>query len=49
MRYVPCRIQDLEDLLARKERVLQIIEEEADEISRQFGTPRRTVITKDDG
>ncbi|MGB3615641.1 MAG: DNA gyrase subunit A [Elainellaceae cyanobacterium] len=37
-------ILDLEDILARRERVLEIIETEANELKQAFSTPRMTVI-----
>ncbi len=41
-------IADLEDILARPERVLQIIKDELADLSRRFGDPRRTVIMPDE-
>jgi DNA gyrase subunit A len=38
------KIADLRDILERRERVLQIIEEEAVKLKETHGTPRRTVI-----
>jgi DNA gyrase subunit A len=43
------KITDLEDILARRERVLEIIETEVGEIKAAFATPRRTVIEHSDG
>lgn len=43
------RITDLQDILERRERVLQIIEEEAVELRQTHVTPRRTVIEQLDG
>jgi DNA gyrase subunit A len=43
------KITDLEDILARRERVLEIIETEVGEIKAAFSTPRRTVIEHSDG
>jgi DNA gyrase subunit A len=43
------QITDLRDILARKERVLEIIETEIKQIKTQFATPRRTVITHGEG
>jgi DNA gyrase subunit A len=43
------KITDLEDILARRERVLEIIETEVGEIKAAFTTPRRTVIEHSDG
>jgi len=39
-----CRIADLKDLLERKERILQIVEEEADEVAKKHGNERRAAI-----
>lgn len=38
------RITDLEDILARRERVLEIIETEVTELKTKFASPRRTLI-----
>ena len=38
------RITDLEDILARRERVLEIIETEVTELKAKFASPRRTLI-----
>ncbi|WP_299491688.1 DNA gyrase subunit A [Acaryochloris sp. IP29b_bin.137] len=38
------RIADLEDILARRERVLEIIETEVTELKAKFASPRRTLI-----
>ncbi|ABW28109.1 DNA gyrase subunit A [Acaryochloris marina] len=38
------RIADLEDILARRERVLEIIETEVTELKTKFASPRRTLI-----
>lgn len=38
------RIADLEDILARRERVLEIIETEVAELKAKFASPRRTLI-----
>jgi DNA gyrase subunit A len=43
------KIRDLEDILARRERVLEIIETEISQIKTSFATPRRTVITHGEG
>jgi DNA gyrase subunit A len=43
------KITDLQDILARRERVLEIIETEVTEIKTAFSTPRRTVIEHSDG
>ena len=43
------KIGDLEDILARRERVLEIIETEISQIKTSFATPRRTVITHGEG
>jgi DNA gyrase subunit A len=43
------KITDLEDILARRERVLEIIETEISQIKTSFATPRRTVITHGEG
>ncbi len=43
------RITDLKDILARRERVLEIIETEIAQIKTAFATPRRTVITHAEG
>jgi DNA gyrase subunit A len=43
------RIADLQDILDRRERVLEIIETELEQIRATHGTPRRTVITHQDG
>ncbi|BAZ84037.1 DNA topoisomerase (ATP-hydrolyzing) subunit A [Dolichospermum compactum] len=43
------KISDLEDILARRERVLEIIETEIIQIKTSFATPRRTVITHGEG
>ena len=42
-------IADLRDILARRERVLEIIENEASELKTKFSTPRRTVIEHAEG
>jgi hypothetical protein len=42
-----CRITDLEDLLQRRERILEVVEAEADELVAKHGTPRRTAIVTD--
>ncbi len=42
-------IKDLLDILAREERVLQIIKDELGEIRERFGTPRKTGIEADPG
>ncbi|NJM66245.1 MAG: DNA gyrase subunit A [Acaryochloris sp. RU_4_1] len=38
------RIADLEDILARRQRVLDIIETEVSDLKAKFGSPRRTLI-----
>jgi DNA gyrase subunit A len=43
------RIADLQDILARRERILQIIETELAELKSSHATPRRTVIEPLDG
>jgi DNA gyrase subunit A len=43
------KIADLMDILARRERVLEIIENEVAQIKTSFATPRRTVITHGEG
>ncbi|MBW4564034.1 MAG: DNA topoisomerase (ATP-hydrolyzing) subunit A [Mojavia pulchra JT2-VF2] len=43
------QIADLQDILARRERVLTIIETEVTQIKTSFATPRRTVITHAEG
>ncbi|BAY10936.1 DNA topoisomerase (ATP-hydrolyzing) subunit A [Calothrix sp. NIES-2098] len=43
------QIADLQDILARRERVLSIIEDEVTQIKTSFATPRRTVITHAEG
>ncbi|MDZ8050950.1 MAG: DNA topoisomerase (ATP-hydrolyzing) subunit A [Aulosira sp. ZfuVER01] len=43
------QIADLQDILARRERVLAIIEDEVAQIKTSFATPRRTVITHAEG
>lgn len=43
------QIADLQDILARRERVLTIIEDEISQIKTSFATPRRTVITHAEG
>jgi DNA gyrase subunit A len=43
------QIADLQDILDRRERVLEIIENEVTQIKTQFATPRRTVITHAEG
>jgi DNA gyrase subunit A len=43
------RITDLNDILARRERVLEIIESELEQIRATHSTPRRTVIELADG
>ncbi len=43
------QIADLRDILARRERVLTIIEDEISQIKTSFATPRRTVITHAEG
>ncbi len=40
-------IDDLRDILARRERVLDIIREDMAEIIAKYGSPRRTIITDD--
>lgn len=39
-----CSIADLTDLLQKKERVLEVVETEAQELARRFGRPRRSLI-----
>ncbi|MBE9205381.1 DNA gyrase subunit A [Nostoc sp. LEGE 06077] len=43
------RIGDLRDILARRERILEIIEAEISHIKTSFATPRRTIITHAEG
>ncbi|MCX7593368.1 MAG: DNA topoisomerase (ATP-hydrolyzing) subunit A [Fischerella sp.] len=43
------QIADLRDILARRERILQIIETEVGQLKAKFATPRRTVITHGEG
>jgi DNA gyrase subunit A len=43
------RIADLEDILARRERILEIIVNELTELKAKYNDPRRTVIEMDDG
>lgn len=43
------KIADLQDILARRERILQIIETEATELKAAYTSPRRTVIERADG
>ncbi|MGK7904026.1 MAG: DNA gyrase subunit A [Hormoscilla sp.] len=43
------RIADFEDILARRERILEIIETEVTELKQKFATPRRTQIDSADG
>ncbi|GAB4377053.1 MAG: DNA gyrase subunit A [Elainellaceae cyanobacterium] len=43
------RIADLQDILARRERILEIIETEVGELRTAYATPRRTVIERADG
>ncbi|HEY9817551.1 MAG TPA: DNA gyrase subunit A [Candidatus Obscuribacterales bacterium] len=43
------RILDLQDILDRRDRVLEIIETELEQIRATHGTPRRTVIAPHDG
>jgi DNA gyrase subunit A len=43
------QIADLRDILAKRERVLEIIETEVTQLKAQHATPRRTVITHADG
>ncbi|WP_414623110.1 DNA topoisomerase (ATP-hydrolyzing) subunit A [Calothrix sp. CCY 0018] len=43
------QITDLEDILARRERILEIIETEVSQLREKHATPRRTVITLKEG
>ncbi|MEA5534555.1 DNA topoisomerase (ATP-hydrolyzing) subunit A [Crocosphaera sp. XPORK-15E] len=43
------KIADLQDILAKRERIEAIIEEELDQIKSIHATPRRTQIVQDDG
>ena len=43
------KITDLQDILARRERILAIIETEVGQLRDRHATPRRTVIERDDG
>lgn len=38
------RITDLRDLLQKRERILEVVQREADELVAKYGTPRRTAI-----
>ncbi|PRW61571.1 DNA gyrase subunit A [Chlorella sorokiniana] len=41
------KIADLQDLLSKRDRILQVVEQEADELVAKYGTPRRTAIVAD--
>ncbi len=43
------QIADLKDILARRERILEIIEVEGNELKQKFATPRRTAIEHSEG
>jgi DNA gyrase subunit A len=43
------QIADLQDILARRERILEIIETEISQLKQSFATPRRTVILPGEG
>ncbi|MGJ5674501.1 MAG: DNA gyrase subunit A [Nostochopsis sp.] len=43
------QIADLQDILAKRERILQIIETEIQYLKTKFATPRRTLITHGEG
>jgi DNA gyrase subunit A len=43
------QITDLQDILARRERILEIIETEVTQLKTSFATPRRTVILPGEG
>lgn len=43
------QITDLQDILARRERILEIIETEVSQLKTSFATPRRTVILPGEG
>jgi DNA gyrase subunit A len=43
------KIADLQDILARRERILGLVESEIEEIKAKHNTPRRTVIEKEEG
>jgi len=43
------QIADLKDILARRERILQIIETEVKQIKEKYATPRRTAIVHGEG
>lgn len=43
------KIADLRDILAKRERILQIIETEAEELKAAYANPRRTTIERADG
>lgn len=43
------RIADLQDILARRERILQIVETEVNELKGTHSSPRRTVIERAEG
>lgn len=44
-----CRIADLQDLLQKRDRILGVVETEAEELAAKFGNPRRTAILTDGG
>ena len=39
----------MDDLLDKKERILQVVQEEAEKIAQQYGNDRRTAIVSDEG
>lgn len=41
------RIADLTDLLSKRERILRVVQTEAEEAALKFGTPRRTQILRE--
>ncbi len=43
------QIADLQDILARRERILEIIETEVTQLKATYATPRRTIITPAEG
>ena len=43
------KIADLRDILERRERILEIIVNEAENLKKKFSTPRRTTIVLDEG
>ena len=39
----------MEDLIERTERILEVVEQEAERVAEQAGDERRTTLMKDDG